>query len=190
MYASISAAVRSKKRTRVSQEKVRCRSPCTRLTPVNTLCHRPLRRASICRASASSAGLPRIVPSTATTVSAPITICVPLFRGSALRRDSCSTAAAGAIPAGRLSSTSVPCTVKSRVICASSSRRRGELEAKIIITHLVDTDLGCRENRVFARQRTDPAPAVPAADFQQKNKNVHRRCAFLAYGRPYKAVRR
>ena len=49
-------------------------SPCRTVTPVQTVWRRPCRAVSICRASASSAGLPSFLSSRNTIVSAVMTI--------------------------------------------------------------------------------------------------------------------
>ncbi len=75
-------AVSTRNRTRVVTVRVRVRPSATTTTAVWTRCSRPESEASVRRASAGSAGFPRMRPSSATTVSAASTTS-PAPRGTA-----------------------------------------------------------------------------------------------------------
>ena len=107
------------------------------VNPVSTVCTRPLSRRSILVASCSSAGFPRTVPSSVTTVSAPSTIAFSASgaTASAFEADSRLTNAAGVSPgSGGPSSDSGLTTVTGASNALTSRLLRGESEARTIGT--------------------------------------------------------
>src|SRR5438034_8210485 len=100
--------------------------------PVMTSWVRPRSARSIVRASSASAGLPRARPSITTIVSAPSTSAA--VRDAATVRAFLSArraTASGRATASSVSSTSLAMTSNGTPSDASSSRRRGEAEARI-----------------------------------------------------------
>src|SRR5947208_12713276 len=84
------------------------------------------------RASPAPPGLPRACPSSTTTVSAPSTTPSPTRPATARALRAARRATASDVgPASSVSSISLGTTSNSRTIVASSSRRRGEPDARI-----------------------------------------------------------
>ena len=129
----ISSSLKSKNLTFVSTENVFSSFLQITVTPVKTLCSLPESSFIISNASALSFGLPRILPSMLTTVSAPIIVSTPFLKGSAFIFDRYSTALSGEMPFSSVSSTFAVLTSKSFVMYFKSSRLRGLCDAKIII---------------------------------------------------------
>src|SRR5215813_5412406 len=115
----------------------------TTATPVRTSCSLALRRRSIPRASATSAGLPRTSPPTTTTVSAPRMTPSPRRAATAraLSRARRATAC-GKGPGDRVSSMSAGTTWNSEQRELSNSRRLGEAEARTRIATPLRDDQG------------------------------------------------
>src|SRR5689334_10626352 len=104
----------------------------TTATPVMTSCVRPQSVWSIARASAASAGLPSARPSMTTIVSAPSTTSAGRIVATALAlRRARRLTASGSGTASRVSSTSLGTISNATPSEASSSRRRGEAEARV-----------------------------------------------------------
>ena len=120
-----------------------------------TSCPLPCSIVSMAAAASESAGLPRILPSQATTVSAPSTrvsviVVSPLFcsgsqtpltasfshTASAFCADSSSTTFAGFVEV-IFSSVSLTTTSKSSPICVRSSRLLGEADASMIFLFMM-----------------------------------------------------
>src|SRR5262245_20402221 len=100
-------------------------------TAVSTVCSRPAMRPSMRPASVGSCGLPSSSPSITTTVSAASTSSPGCARAAAFATANRSTMSRGSSSGSGDSSRSAARTVKRRPRLPSSSRRRGEEEARM-----------------------------------------------------------
>jgi hypothetical protein len=135
-------------------------------TAEQTRCRRPLRRRRICAASFKLAGLPRILFSISTNVSAARTIFCGCKRATEipLRRALRSVSSRKVRPASNSSATLEGTLSNSKPAAASSSYRRGEAEAKsnrVATFRRQFTELARRRSRALWPRRKYPACSFP-----------------------------